>query len=257
MARGKRKWKDMILARDGMSWTRARLMGIALLMAIGIAGMGAAEGAVITGPGFSADVSAIITLTHLPRHSSAPVTLTVEGTITPAADGSSHQLKAVEVRLARQLQITTTGLATCTLSDLLGHALAQARQRCGKALIGTGSLDVENTYPDAPPESYSQRFLLFNATASKLLVYAYLREATATIVARGTASKGTLQMSLPELGGTTGFRFHIGRTWRDGGQKRSYLSGRCAGGALSNRVTLTFRGGPRLSGAVPAHCKAK
>jgi hypothetical protein len=244
-----------------MSWTRARLMGIALLMAsFGLVGTGGAQGVVLTGPGFSADVSATVTPTRLPKQGSAPVTLAVAGTIAPAADGSFPQLKAVEVRLDRQLQLTTTGLATCTPSDLLGHALAQARQQCRAALVGGGSVTTQVQYPDTAPFDLRSPVLFFNGATSHLLMYASVPPPVgpAATVASGSARGRVLEVPVSSAAGGAGmpvaFRFRFGKTWTYHGQKQSYLSGSCAGGALSNRVTLTFRDGPRLSGAIPARC---
>jgi hypothetical protein len=243
-----------------MSWTRGRLMGIALLLAIGLVGTGSAQGVVLTGPGFSADVSATVTPTRLPRQGSAPVTLALEGTITPAADGGIPQLKAVEVRLDRQLRITTTGLATCTPRALLGHALAQARQKCKAALIGSGAVTTQVQYPEAAPFDLRSPVLLFNRAASRLLKYAFVPPplGPATVVGSGTAKGRVLEIPLSIGAGTpVAFRFRFGKTWTHHGQKFSYLSGRCATGTLRNQITLTLSGRDTISGALPERCEAK
>lgn len=240
------------------------LAGVLAFVGLLASGCPGARSAVIAGNGFSAQVSATVTPTRLPRQGSAPVTLAVEGTIAPAADGSSHQLKAVEMRLDRQLQITTTGLPTCAPSDLRGHALAQARQKCKAALVGSGSVTTQVQYPEAAPFDLHSPVLFFNGAASRLLMYAFVPPplGPAGVVASGVA-RGRL-LEVPDVSSAAGgagvpiaFRFRFGKTWTHQGQKRGYLSGRCAGGALSNRITLTFRGGTRLSGAAPARCEAK
>lgn len=239
-----------------------RGISIAVVLAVVLALAPTAGGTELTGSNFSFETTATVKPKRLPKRGSAPVTLAMSGRIITALDRTQlPALRSVELRLDRQLTLTSKGLATCTSRDLTGIPEAQARRRCGKALVGSGTLSTENTFAETPPAPQKIRFLLFNAKGSGLLMYAYVayevyEGVPTTVVARGRASKALFRIPLPTVpfSGTTAFQVRIGRTWRDQGRPLSYLSGRCSTGQLSNQATLTFAPRATLSGAVLAGC---
>lgn len=249
--------------RQGLTRTLRGLIALSLVGVLALA-VPHARGVPITGPGFSADVSATVTPNRLPQHGAAPVDLAVAGTIAAGPAGASAPLlSTLDLILDRQIGIETTGLPTCTFSDVTHTYPKQARKRCGKALIGSGTVTDQVMYPDAPPFDLHDTVLFFNAPAKgvapQILMYWYIPPplGPATALSR-TAGDPSLQFQFNGgVGVTTAFRFHFGKTWTHKGQKFSYLSGRCANGKLSNRMVLTLRNGQKQSGTVPEHCEAQ
>jgi hypothetical protein len=236
--------------RYGGAGVAVTLMALFGMLALAVSN---AQGVVLSGSGLSADVRATITPTGSPTHGRTPMALAVEGTVNPAADGSASLLTAVALRLDRHLQATTAGLATCT-SDLTGIYPAQARKRCGDAQVGSGSVTTAYTFaPEVPPMVLSEPVLFFNAAGrSRLLMYRYTPEPLGPASTAATAQG--FRIPLGQGGGLPkAFRVRFGKTWTDHGERRSYLSGRCDGGVLSTRVTLTFRSGT-LTGSLPTPC---
>jgi len=236
----------------------------AVVTLIVISGVGGAAGAVITEAGFNADVKTTVAPSRLPAHENAPVTVTAEGSISGTeAEGYPPLLKAITLSLDRQLSVDTAGLAVCKSTDLLRLALAQAREKCKAALVGSGVMTELFFGPEIPPRTLKDSVLFFNAAAAHLLMYVYVPSpaAPAAFVATGTAHGRTLELRLPSAVGLvfSSFRFHLGRTWRYKGEQHSYLSGRCSTGAIRDKITLALVDGSTgakssVSDATPQRC---
>jgi hypothetical protein len=209
--------------------------------------VGAAAGAVVTGPGFNAEVKTTVAPSRLPAHEGAPVTVTAEGSISSTeSQGFPPLLKTITLSLDPQLAIDTTGLPVCKPADLLGHALAQARQECKAALVGSGAMTQQLFYPERPPTTLKDSVLFFNGAAAHVVMYVYVPppEGPAAFVATGTARGQTLELRLPSSAGVVpSFQFRLGRTWHYHGEQHSYLSGHCSTGTIRNKLTLALVNG--------------
>jgi hypothetical protein len=231
------------------------------LAALLVPAVASAAGAVLTGSGLTATVTAAMKPSRLPKHGLAPTTLELSGTLSTPSDTPRPRLESMTLRLDRQLRLATTGLGRCSASALQSVTPTQARQRCGTALIGTGTVswDAITEVPGAQPEPHRSLVLLFTTRAPKILLYAYTAHAfvgePSASVLPGTASTRSLTLPLPLY--ATSFRFRIGRSWHSHGQRFSYLSGGCAHGRLSDRLALTLTSGATLSGALAAPCRAQ
>lgn len=234
-----------------------RRITLVAMLVLGLLGAASAGGAVIAGPGFSADVSATVEPNRLPAQGSAPITLAAEGTLSSTdPSGLPPSLRTVDLSLDRQLGVDTEGLPTCQSRDVLGRALAQARQQCTAALVGSGMVTTHVRYPDRAPFDLHSPVLFFNGAASRLLMYAYVPPPVgpAAIVASGSARGRVLEIPLPAGAGVpVAFQFRLGKTWRYKGQTHSYLSGRCTTGTLRNRITLELDSG-KVAATVPQRC---
>ncbi len=253
-----------------------RIASVAFLITASLLWVGATQGATASAPGLSATLTSTVLPTRLPQTGSAPVTFAATGTLT-ATDGSLHPVRAIELRLDRQLGVTATGLPTCTPGALSGLAVQQARQRCRKALVGSGTATQEFLFALEPGEAplYSHpTVLFFNATAKgatpQLLTYFYFppgppgagfSPGPSTVVSRAAITKtsGSYDIQIPDAriggaGALVAFRFRFGKTWQYKGQEQGYLSGRCATGTLRNRVTVGLLDGTDLAGASSEPC---
>jgi len=195
---------------------------------------------------------------QLPKQGGAPVTATVAGTIDQA-DGQPEEAKAVTLKLDRQLTVHGAGQPTCGPGKLKNKNPAEARQKCRAALVGSGQIIMRIQYPERAPFDMPGSVLLFNGVAGHLITYTFVGPplGPAAIMTRGVAAGRTVEISLPRGPGgvLVSFRLRIGRTWTQSGKRHGYLSGRCASGALHNKVTLALPSGASTL-PVQQRCKA-
>lgn len=237
--------------------TRAGALLTATLLT-GLIGAESANGITVSRPDMEATVTASVAPTRLPARGGAPVTLTVEGSINRPDDTVPSPLHAISLLLDHQLTVTTTGLAICTTKLALAPA-AYARKHCGQAQIGSGTVDETLIFPEGsgiPPSERHAGVLFFNSRQG-VLMFTYLLhpgpgEVRSSVVSIGSGRRLRIRMG-PALGSTASFRFRFGRIWHDGGERRSYLSGRCATGTLRTKITLSFTDG-EVSEAEPQGC---
>jgi hypothetical protein len=242
--------------RNRSSQSRIGSVLVAALV-IGLLGAGVAWGATLTGPGMSATVTASVSPSSLPKRGSAPVSLSVKGTITADA-AQAGPITALTIQLDRQLAVDGADLPTCKVSDLTGATVTAARQKCKAALVGSGTVTQRVFYPETPPVDVRGSVLFFNGGASRILTYTFLPEplGPAGIVGAGPAKGGRLEATFPKGWGTTvAFAFRFGKAWRQDGQKVGYLSGRCATGGLRNRVTIDAVRGSTAPVALTQNCQ--
>ncbi|MGE5335866.1 MAG: hypothetical protein ACM3JL_00390 [Nitrososphaerota archaeon] len=216
-----------------------------------LVGAESAQAITVAKPDIEASVTASVKPTRLPSRGTAPVTLTVAGTITRTdATTAPSPLHAISFLLDRQLTVTTAGLPTCTV--YLGAPLAYTRKHCASALLGSGTVDETDGFG---AKRHSD--LLFLNTRGGVRMYVAIDhpppgEPRSTTVSFGSGRRLRIRTGAG-LGATVSFRFRLGRTWRDDGRQRSYLSGRCVTGTLSNQITLSFSDGD-VSEATPQRC---
>jgi hypothetical protein len=247
---------------QGMNRGRAGIVGLALLAVVSglvLGGAGSAQAVTVTKPDITATVTASVSPTRLPAQGAAPVTLTLAGTFSRPDATVPSPLRSMSFLLDRQLTVTTAGLPVCPLGKLNnGASVTYARKVCGSALIGSGTSDEAFHPPEGssiPPSERHFGVLLFNGKQGVLLFSYALNPAPGefpSIVSIGSGRRLSIRMGAG-LGSTASFRFRLGRTWRDDGKQRSYLSGRCATGTLTNQITLAFADGD-VSDAAPQRC---
>lgn len=232
-----------------------RLTFFVVLLISGLfGGVASADGAALSGAGISGTVTASLKPADLPKRGSAPVTLSVSGTIS---DGT---FKSLTLTLDPQLAISAAGLPICQPQDVTGVVPAAARRKCGGALVGSGGLMQRFQYPEQPPIDLHASLLFFNGAGGRLLSYAYVPgpEGAYAAAKASPTNGGVVPFVLPFFGGTTtAFQFHIGRTWHRRGHRLSYLGGRCATGTLRNRITLTASSGSTASALLPQPCQGR
>jgi hypothetical protein len=234
-------------------------LSMAGLMLIGLTSAGSSGATTVSNPDITATVTASVSPTRLPVQVGAPVTLTIAGTISRPDPTVPSPLRSIDLLLDRQLTVRTAGLPVCPLGKLNNGAPASyARKVCGPALIGSGTADETARFPEGSPiPPYERHFgvLLFNGKRGVLLFSYNLHPAPGefpSIVSIGSGRKLNIRMGAG-LGSTASFRFRLGRTWRNDGKQRSYLSGRCASGSFKNAITLDLASGA-VSEATPQRC---
>lgn len=240
--------------------TRLRVGAILAISLIGAAG--SAQGATVSKPGLTATVIATVSPTRLPTTGSVPASVTIAGSIINRAEGASTKLRSIEVRLDQQLTIDTEGLPVCPLSPtFFQHAQPSpgyVREKCGHALIGSGTQEATIEFPDQPPFTLNSTFLFLNGRSGTIMMYRYEHGEEGDIPLGGLPFGTGRRLTFPSLvnssiPGRWSFRFRFGRTWHYQGRTHSYLNGRCTRGAFQNRIVLTLSDGT-VSSASPERC---
>lgn len=200
--------------------------------------------------------------TMLPRHGSAPVTARIIGDIHTTDGSHPPALQQLEAYIERTIKIDTVGLPTCSESRLEATSSSAARKACGKALIGSGSAEVEVAFPEQKPFRSTGPLLLFNSGshggATSFLLHAYVDvPAPTAVIVRAKVTRihegryGLhLQAHIPKIAGgagsATAFSLEIGRRFTYKGQRKSFLTASCPTGSWATKGSLLFSDHTRL-----------
>ncbi|HXF30243.1 MAG TPA: hypothetical protein VN522_01895 [Solirubrobacterales bacterium] len=210
-----------------------------------------------------------ITPTKLPKKEKAPITLQVGGSIK--SDDGSHPaaLKSLKLEFDKNGELNTKGLPTCTVGKLISTLTAQAKQLCGKALVGTGTVTAEIAFPEQAPFSASGPLLIFNGApkgGKQVLIFhvhanvpAPTTFVTTAVISKQGGRFGTkAEIAIPTItsgqGSLTGFKAKLGKSWTYKGQKQSLLLAQCPTGSLHARGEFLFADGTKGSGEVVRPC---
>jgi hypothetical protein len=181
-----------------------------------------------------------------PAHIAMDISLHPPETPSPA-------LHEVALELDRNITVDAKGMVICPPGTVEGPPLAQ---RCRSAAIGGGELEVEVAFPEQAPSVAKGKLLAFNGGVSggktTIRTTAYLGSPLSEwIVINVEISKvhngryGTKwDETIPKIAGGYGsiksLDLLIDRRYRDGGEIKSYLLGRCPDGHLNARATSIF-----------------
>lgn len=221
---------------------------------------------------FLSSLSAWISPAKLPRDGSRPVHLrfssafeNLDGTDIPA-------LKTMTMRLARGGTVQREGLPRCAKRRLEHRTARAARAICGDALVGRGTAHTALRFPEGDRIRSKASLLLFNARGGVLMHIFVTEPLGATFIvpiaiherpgAMGTVLKARFPKIIAGHGHVTSFSMKLGRVYRYGGERRSYLRASCPAPRGVNqlafelaRVEYRFRGGLRLRNSTFNVCK--
>jgi hypothetical protein len=255
---------------------RGRL-GIALaLVAVGLSAA-LASGEVRRSGNIQINFNGGFTPKSLPRERAVPLTIAVEGRVSTADGSHPPPLRRVVIELNRAGRISTAGLPSCRSSLLQSTTGTEARKRCPGALVGRGRFSAELAEVGDPIPSRG-RILVFNAQRGgkpELLLHLHGTtpiEASFVLPLRitrragelGTVLSGELPRIAGGVGSVTEISLAIGREYRHRGQRRGYLSARCAapagfGTAIFTlaRGTFHFDDGTKIDTALSRVCRVR
>jgi hypothetical protein len=250
---------------------------LAALVAVALASAGIAEGELTQSGNLIVSLQGRITPHALPRDTLAPVSVYVSGDIKTSNDTSPPPLQSISVALNRQGKLFTRGLPVCPAGLLESTTTAQARERCGPALVGHGRFEANVAFPSSAPFPAEGKLLAFNSEVggrSAILLHIYgklpIQHTFVLPMIISQLSKGiygtVLSTTIPKIaanaGHVTNFEFTIARRFRYKGQMRSLLSASCAApagfpGAIFPFAegTFSFTNGQTLSTRLIRDCK--
>jgi hypothetical protein len=214
----------------------------------------------------------------LPRHSRAPISVSVAGTVKTLSGERPPALRQITIAINNGGRIDTQGLAVCRQSQIEPSSTREALSRCGPALVGGGSYTAAVAFPEQSAFPSQGKILAFNAVVNgqrAILAHIYGTDPapiTRVIVFHihegpgtyGTVLDGALPPSLNRYGYVKRIALSLHRDFTYRGRPRSYLSAACdapAGfpGAVFPfaRASMTFADGRTLASILTRSCRVR
>jgi len=216
-----------------------------------------------------------ISPTALPRHTLAPISVSISGTVRTPPGTKPPPLRQMQIALNRAGHLETTGLPICHATQIEGTSSAQALRACRDALVGTGSYSAQASFPEKSTFPTQGHILAFNALSEgrpAILAHIYGTNpvpSTSVITfyiqhpagAYGTRLIDNLPPSLNHYGYVKRIALTLHRTYTYRGALHSYLSAACAaprGISIAPfpfaHASMSFEGGVTLASTLVRTC---
>lgn len=208
----------------------------------------------------------------LPRNSYSPIGFkgylnlkSVDGNLPPA-------LQQAVIEFDRDGRLSTRGLPTCDPSLLQEATPVEARERCPRAIVGTGHVGALIATEAGPPIYASSLLTIFNGPSQEghpTVIFHARTTVPATqnfvitipIERQPGAFRYRTTIDIPPIaagrGALTHLDVNVDRRYRFQGSKRSYISARCKHRVLSTYGRFSFSEGIFLSGSIEKACSAR
>lgn len=257
----------------------AAAAGLAAVCAVAVPAVTGAQPGLVQKGGLRVAFDAGFAPKVLPRDRNVPVTVKVRGSVRTADRSRPPQLRQITIAVNRYGRLSTRGLPTCTSGRLETTTSRVALERCRPALVGQGKFAANVDFPDAPPFPVAGRMLAFNGErGGRPVILLHIHgsnpiEATVVLTFRikhprrgrfGTVLTTRIPLIASDLGYVTDVGLSFSRIYRHAGQRRSFLSARCAApagftGAIFSfaRGTFDFAGGKRLTTTLVRDCRVR
>ncbi len=258
---------------------RHRLLVLLSLTALALLGAGIAQAELVQNGNLRISFSGGFAPHSLPRDRPAPVTVSVKGAIGTTDGSHPPALTRFQIALNRNGRISTVGLPVCTEPQLQATSSETARERCGPALVGSGTFKADVQFPTITPVPATGRMLAFygrkgGQPAILLHLYGTAPVQTTFVLAltishNPTGKFGTVfSARIPTLAGGVGsvteVDMKIGRTYSYKGRRRSFISASCAApagfpGAIFSlaRGTFSFADGRTIQTVLSRDCRVR
>src|SRR4051794_25089107 len=261
---------------DSLVWGNVkRLVGIAGLIAC-VALAGAAHAALLKTGNLMLEADGGFTPRKLPRRAYAPIDFKGHANIMAVDGGIPAPPTQIVIDFDHDGRPSTRGVATCDSPLLRDATVDEGRAICARAVVGTGLVEALIAREGQPPMPVSSPLTLFNGPPQEghptVVLHARTTEpavqtlvVTIPIERRAGAFRYRATIDLPTIavgrGALTHIDVDIGRRYRFGGKKRSYVSARCRDGILSTHGRFTFSGETAepiiVAGAVEKPCTVR
>lgn len=211
----------------------------------------------------------------LPRRAFAPIDFVGHANVDSVDGSIPAPLRQITVDFDRDGRLSTRGLPTCDPALLQAATVEEARAICARAVVGTGHVEALIAREGQAPTPVRSALTLFNGPSQEgrptVILHARTTEPAEQVLAitipierhRG-AFRYRATVILPSIAAGRGALTHIdvdiGRRYRFGGKRRSYVSARCSDGVLSTHGYFAFAAEPIdtiISGAVEKPCTAR
>jgi len=242
------------------------LIGVTVALLLGA---GVADGAFVRVGNLVLTADGGFTPRTLPRHAFAPIEFEGHADLRSTDGSVPSALQQAIVDFDRDGRLTTAGLPVCDPSLLQEATPGEARTKCAAAIVGTGTVGALIVREGQSPIYASSPLTLFNGPPQEghptVILHARTTEPavqsfviTIPIERRRGAFRYRATVDVPPIAGGRGAITHIevkvGRRYRFGGSKRSYVSARCSDNVLSTHGRFTFADGTIIDGSVEKAC---
>jgi hypothetical protein len=208
---------------------------------------------------------------ELPRRAFAPIDFEGWADVKATGGGMPPAVEQIVLDFDRDGRLTTRGLATCSAQQVEAATPAQARRVCPQAIVGTGRVEALIGLPGQTPVRVGSALTLFNGPRKGGMPTVVFHARTSVpavqtfaisipIERRGGYYSYRAVTDVPPIaegyGALTRVEIKVGKRFRSGGAKRSYVSARCSDGILDTHGRFTFADGTVIDGAVEKPCRA-
>lgn len=254
--------------------SRARLSKVVVLccaLAAITAGSAAGDGALVKVNGLVLRADGALQPRVLPRQHFAPIEFQGYFDVSASGGGQPPALEQVVIDFDRDGRLSAGGLPVCQPEQVASAGPAEARRTCAGAIVGSGSIEAL-VAGGGGLVAVSSALTLFNGPAvngqPSVVMHANLTgpgTQTLALVVPIERRRGPFRyrtsVNFPPIAGGAGSVTHvdveIGRRFKVGGQRRSYVSARCSDGILHTHGRFTFADGTIIDGSVEKACTAR
>jgi hypothetical protein len=192
---------------------------------------------------------------NLPRNSYAPISFHGHANVESTDNGPVPPLRHARLEFDRDGLLTTKGLPTCPPERIEGTTSNAARNLCGNAMVGSGTVAASIAQPGLRGVMVRSPLSLFNgprigghptmiAHARAVVPRPQTYVVVITIEKRKGAFAYRANADIPDFGEGTGALINlsaqVGRKYRAGGGERSYVSARCRDSIIETRGRFEF-----------------
>jgi hypothetical protein len=257
---------------------RKQLVGIAVLVTALLLGAALANAELVERGNLFVKFQGGIAPTNLPRHSNAPISVRVDGTVRSLGGDRPPALRFILIAINRGGRIETKGLPVCRRSQIEASSSEQALRTCGDALVGTGRYSAGVAFPEQDTFPISGRILAFNTVIGgerAILAHVYGRHPYPNSrifvfhIHKSSGTYGTvLTAALPAALNRNGYLkrivLNLDRDYVYRGRKHSYLTAACGAPAGLTvgvfpfvKVGMTFADGRKLASTLIRTCTVR
>ena len=219
--------------------------------------------------GVRVKVTGSMSPTKLPRQGSAPIGVSVAGTISTTDPGVFPKLKEVAIAINENGRLDTRGVPLCRYGHINPSTTQEALAACRSAQIGEGSFSADVRIPDQSPFPSKGKVLAFNGKLKgKPAIFAHIYGTKPVptsyvlpfLISRTKGTYGSLlEASLPQVTGEWGYVTGISLNL-----DRRVLSASCpapSGFTKASfplaRTSFAFEGGTTLTSILNRSCKVR
>jgi hypothetical protein len=229
-------------------------------------------------PGVVVSLDGSVAPRHIPRHRVVPVSIDLTGTVRGTDGAPPPRLSRIELAFGSRGGLDVAGLPVCPRARLRNATGRQALARCRGALVGRGKISSEVPLDPDEPLLARAGVLAFNGRSNgrpAVWVHAYSASPPVSFVlpfylrtlgagTYGILLRSPVRRALGRWPRLRSFQITLGRRYRAGGKRRSYLSAHCplpprfnAGIFPLARATYYFSPRPTLSTTIMRGCRVR
>src|SRR5262245_48959395 len=192
----------------------------------------------------------------LPRHAYAPISFRGHANVESTDSQPVPALRSFRLEFDKDGRLDTKGLPVCQPASIEGTTTPTARRICGKSTVGSGTVAASVTTPGLQGVVFRAPLSLFNGPRinGNATVLAHARalvprpQTYVVLITIEKLRKGAFSYrasaEVPEFAEGTGALIHleaeVGRRYKSGGVKRSYVSAKCTDSILETRGRFEF-----------------